>query len=355
MGDVSILDRIYFNPKHPASFGGVEKLYQAVKPKFTRKEVLAWLSGQDSFTLHRNVKRQFKRNPIQVFTLGEQFQADLNDMRHLANYNDQYKYILTVIDVFSRYAWALPLKDKTPEAVIRAFKLIFKESVPLKIQTDKGGEFFNSKVKRFLTTQHVKLFRTQDDVVKAAMAERLNRTLKVRMHRYFTHSNSRRYLEVLPSLVRSYNHTKHTSIKMAPADVNEHNSLKVWHILHPKKTTKPAKLSVGDHVRIARTKMRFEKGYEANFSRELFIITHVLRPSQPIYKIKDLNDEPIKGTFYQDQLQKVIPSETFQVEKVLKKRRVKKKVQLFVKWLGYSDDFNSWVNEEDVVLPHSTQ
>lgn len=355
MGKIKLLERIYFNPKHPASFGGIDKLYQAVKPKFSKQEVKDWLSGQESFTLHKNVRHTFKRNRIQVSTLGEQFQADLNDMRHLARYNDHYNYILTVIDVFSRYAWAFPLKNKTPEEVIRVFKLIFKESVPLKIQTDKGGEFFNAKVKRFLATQHITLFSTHDDVVKAAMVERLNRTLKVRMHRYFTHANSRRYLDVLPSLMHSYNHTKHSAIHMAPADVNEYNTLKVWHQLHPKTFTKKAALSVGDHVRISRTKMRFEKGYEANFSRELFIITRVLRPSQPLYRIKDLNGEPIKGTFYQDQLQKVTRPETYHIEKVLKKRTVHRKRQLFVKWLGYSDTFNSWINEKDVVLPRVTQ
>lgn len=175
------------------------------------------------------------------------------------------------------------------------------------------------------------------------------------MHRYFTHANSRRYLDVLPSLMHSYNHTKHSAIHMAPADVNEYNTLKVWHQLHPKTLTKKATLSVGDYVRISRTKMRFEKGYEANFSRELFIVTHVLRPSQPLYRIKDLNGEPIKGTFYQDQLQKVTRPETYHIEKVLKKRTVHRKRQLFVKWLGYSDTFNSWINEKDVVLPRVTQ
>lgn len=128
------LERIYFNPAHEASFGGVEKLYLASKSKgITRQQVVDWLKGKETYTLHKRVSRKFKRNKVMVSNIGEQYQADLNDMRSLSQYNDGYNYILTVIDCFSRKAWGVAMKTKSGLEMVKAFKTVFKEKIPEKL------------------------------------------------------------------------------------------------------------------------------------------------------------------------------------------------------------------------------
>lgn len=137
---------------------------------------------------------------------------------------------------------------------------------------------------------------------------------------------------------------------MAPASVNSENYQRVWRALYgdlPPPST--SKFVVGDTVRISRHKNRFEKGHDANWTRELFKIDTVKKTLRPLYEIKDLNDELIEGTFYESQLQKVVPPSTFKVEKVLRKRRRQGKQEYFVKWLGYPSTFNSWTDQVDAI------
>jgi transposase InsO family protein len=139
-------------------------------------------------------------------------------------YNDGYAHLLTVIDVFSKYAWAVPLKSKSAENVIDAFRVILSERNPLKIQSDKGTEFSNEKFKRFLADRGIKYFTTNNPDVKAAVVERFNRTLKGRMYKYFTKFNTLNYVSVLPKLLRGYNNRLHSSTGVPPSEVSERNA-----------------------------------------------------------------------------------------------------------------------------------
>ncbi len=138
-------------------------------------------------------------------------------------YNDGYRYLLVCIDVFSKYAWIVPIKSKTVAALVEAFKVILSSGrKPQKIMTDQGTEFFKNK--------DIELFNTFNET-KASVVERVIRTFKTKMWRYFTAKKTMRYLDMLPDLVYSYNHSKHRSIRTKPALVNSENENKILHTL----------------------------------------------------------------------------------------------------------------------------
>ena len=144
--------------------------------------------------------------------------ADLSD---LSEENDGNRYLLTVIDCFSKYAWAVPIKRKDAKTLEQAFNHLFciaEPRVPERLQTDKGLEFYNPRVKRLLARKNIKLFSTHSDT-KASIVERFNRTLKTRMFQYFTAKKTNRYMNVLGYLLHSYNNSVHRTIGMKPADV----------------------------------------------------------------------------------------------------------------------------------------
>ena len=126
------LASIYLDPSQPASFGGLDAVYRAVKEKgknkISRKQVRDWLSQQDVYTLHKPARRRYKRSRVIVPGINAQFQADLVDLQNLSRYNKGYKYLLTCIDIFSKYAFVLPLKTKQGQELVKAFLLVANPS-----------------------------------------------------------------------------------------------------------------------------------------------------------------------------------------------------------------------------------
>ena len=141
-------------------------------------------------------------------------------MKGFAEENEKTKFILTVIDIFSKYGWMIPLKNKKGESVANAFEKIFKERKPSFLWTDKGLEFWNSKVKELLKKKGVKLYSTENEE-KSSVVKRWNRTMKEKMWKMFDRNNSLEYLEELPKLVKDYNNTKHNSIGMTPVEASK--------------------------------------------------------------------------------------------------------------------------------------
>ena len=302
--------------------------------------------------MHKPVRRKFQRWRTIVGGIDHQWQADLIDLQKLKKENEGHVFLLTCIDVFSKYAWVVPLKDKTGASLTKAFRQIFATGrKPLKLQTDKGTEFKNRLVQTFLRESKVEFFTTENEDIKAAIVERFNRTFKEKLWRYFTKTNSSKYLDVLPHLVRSYNLTTHRSIQRPPVEVNTENQEEVWHQLYGQKPhVKPAKLRVGDRVRISKTRRVFKKGYLPSWTFELFTVSQVKNTHPVTYKLKDDHDEELKGTFYEQELQKVGAKEVYQIESVLDYRLLRKgQKEYLVKWLGYDPSFNSWIPESALV------
>lgn len=243
------------------------------------------------------------------------------------------------------------MKNKTGPTVAKAIDKIVT-SIPAQLihcQTDFGSEFYNRHVKQVFAKHNINHYSVYSEM-KAALVERFIRTLKEKIYKYFTASNSWRYVDVLADLVHSYNHSVHSSIKMAPAQVDEGNTNTVWHTLYG--TTKKTKLSCtfrpGDYVRISRAKHRLQKGYLPKWSREIFIVDQCIKTRPTTYRIKDWNGEPIQGIFYTEELQKIIVDRNtiYLIEKILKRR----KGWIFVKWLGFPETMNSWVRRKSVQL-----
>jgi transposase InsO family protein len=186
----SKLASIYYDVRHPASFGTVQKLRQALNNEYDGKDIAQWLRAQDAHTLHRQRRLRFSRSRYFVPSINNLFQTDLCDMRNLATYNKGYKFILTVIDVFSQKAWAVALKNKKAETVVTSFRRIFEENTPKYLQSDKGKEFTASKVQKYLKDISVKFYTTNNPNTKAAVIERFNKTLKTKMYKYFTHAST---------------------------------------------------------------------------------------------------------------------------------------------------------------------
>ena len=230
------LTQLYYNPKRSGSFGGVERLYRDVKKEgkydISRAQLKKWLMKQDTYTLHKQARRHYKRNRVIVGGIDELWQMDLADMQAHAKENDGYRYLLVCIDVFSKYVWVIPLKNKTGPALVTAFKEILESGrKPQKIQTDEGTEFFNKHFKDLMKTEEIQLYNTYNET-KASVVERVIRTLKTRMWRYFTAKRTRRYIDVLQDLVDSYNKSKHRSIQKKPINVTQENEREVWHTLY---------------------------------------------------------------------------------------------------------------------------
>ena len=344
---MATLQEIYEDVSSPGGFSGLEPLYREAKRRglpVTRDAVRQWLAANVTYTLHKPAARKIKRNKVQVFYIDQTWQMDLVDIQKLAKFNQGAKYILTVIDLFSKFAFARALKNKTGETVLNAVKDIIETSgrEPDNIQSDEGTEFTQTALKRYLSSRGINIYSTYSEM-KASVVERFNRTLKTKMWRYFTHANTYKYVDVLQRLLTAYNASPHRSLGgVRPVDVTEDVQLEIWEAHHaqPRLRQPPRfKFNIGDIVRISRSKGVFEKGYTTNWSEEYFTVDRRLMRRPPTYRLRDLNGEQLLGVFYEREMQKIIPPEEHKVEKVIRRRGNR----YLVKWRGWPESFNSWV------------
>ena len=221
-------------------------------------------------------------------------------MESLSKKNKGIKYLLCAIDLFSKYAFVVPLKDKKGTSITNSFNKIIKQSnrKPNKIWVNQGGEFYNHVFKKWLSSNDIIMYSTFNEG-KSVVAERFIRTLKNKLYKHMTATGKNVYYDVLDDIVNKYNNTKHKSIKMKPKDVKNDN--RVYIDEHNKKS---ARYNVGDRVRISKFKNIFAKGYTPNWSREIFIINKINDTVPYTYNLKDLNGEEIIGSFYDRELQK---------------------------------------------------
>jgi len=340
------LEDIYFDPAQTGSFGGIHPLVR--ESGASERDVRNWLISQDAYTLHKQPRKVFRRRKTLSKGIDDLWQADLVDLTSLSRQNDGYKFILTVIDVFSRFSWVRPLKNKTGQSLRDAFSTIIAGRKPKFLQTDKGSEFLNSTFQSLLAEKSIKFYTSQNEDIKCALVERFNRTLKSRMFRYFTYASTNRYIDVLQKLVDAYNSSYHRTIKTTPESVNVDNEKEIHTLLYP--AIKPQlkwKFSVGDKVRLLQSKRAFRKGYLPGWTTEIFNVKYRVPTDPPTYKIVDYEGENIIGKFYAEELQKVTkePDALYDVERIIKSRKRAGKVEHFVKWVGYPDKFNSWTSD----------
>ena len=263
--------------------------------------------------------------------------VDLADMQSLSKFNKGFKYLLRAIDLFSKYAWVISIKDKKGTSIVNAFKKIISEGQrkPNKIWVDQGSEFYNPSR---LLINNIEMYSTHNDS-KSVVAERFIRTLKNKIFKHMTTISKNVYIDMLNDIVNKYNNTVHKTIKIKPVDVTNDSYVEYNEDFNKK----CPKFKVNDHVRISKCKNIFAKCYVPNWS-EVFIVNEIKNKVPWTYTINDLNGEKVIGTFYEKELQKT-NQKTFRIEKVLKTKGDK----LYVKWKGYDNSFNSWINKKDFV------
>lgn len=362
------LNSVYNNVKKPGSFLGIEKLYDAVKAErvynITYQEVEKWLEKHEAYSLNKPVKPVRYRNAVIVSGVDDQFEADLADLSDKAyvTANDGVKFLLVVIDVFSRYLWVEALKNKQATTVIDAFTRIFTRSKrkPKRLRTDRGSEFTAKSVQTFMKQQKIHQIFTSNEV-QANYAERVIKTLKSKIFRYVVHKNTFTYTKVLQDLVKSYNDTWHHGIRARPKNVNKSNEARLWWqmywpdtaFLKELKRNRKFKFGIGDKVRMSLRRSAFQREYDSRWTEEIFIIVkRFMRDGiTPLYKLNDYENSAITGTFYENELQKVtIPNDAlFIVEKVVQRKTVNKIPWVKVKYKFWPEKFNRWIKKSELI------
>ena len=281
----------FFHKKSTGS--GFKKLKNTTKPS---SSILA-------DELHKPITRKFNKRKVYSQFKDNIWGVDLGDMQSLSRRNKGIKYLLCAIDLFSKYAFVVPLKDKKGTSIVNAFHKIIKQSnrKPNKIWVDQGGEFYNNVFEKWLSDNDIIMYSRHNEG-KSVVAERFIRTLKNILYKHMTATGKNVYYDVLDDVVNKYNNTKHSTNKMKPIDVGDFNK-RVYMDEHNEKNSR---FKVGDRVRISKFKNIFAKGYAPNWSSEIFIVDKVNDTAPYTYNLKDLNDKEIIGSFYDKELQNTI-------------------------------------------------
>lgn len=354
------LRKIYYNTRSPESFTSKNKIWRFIqsrkdKPKGLTSGILQeWLQREDTPSVFKKNSSKFKKEKIIVSCSDEQWSADLMDMSKLKAENGNITFILVIIDVFSKFAWLEPLLNKKAETVKIAFsKVLDQGRKPQRLWVDGGSEFQNKVLKKYCLEKDIHMFIARSES-KSVFAERLIKTIKLKLFKYMYYKQTYKYIDVLQDIVKSYNESYHRSIKMAPSDVNETNELAIYlrdYMPFVDKTNEQVEkspLEKGTLVRVSHKKEPFVKGYSESFSEEIFIISQIINSQPKRYSLVDALGEKVKGTFYSKELQFVYPDENreYKLNRILKYRDNKK--QALVEWYGYSSKFNSWIPSNQI-------
>ena len=270
--------KTYYDFSNPGSYGGFERLRKATG--VSMKKLKATMQKSLIYTLHKPVRRRYTTNPTIANSIDHQWAADLADVKNLSRYNKGINYLLTVVDILSKFAWVVPLKNKTGTEQKRGFDFILRQGTqPLRLQTDKGSEFYNKTFQDYLKQKGITHLSTESDT-KASVGERFNRFIKQRLYRALTANNTLKYLDFLPGLVKGYNAAVYRSIRIAPKDVNFYNNCRIWKRvygdkLYGKKKNKKVRkhrLNVGDKVMLSKVRKTFKREYLPGWTEEIFIV-----------------------------------------------------------------------------------
>ena len=344
----------YKKPGHPIAFSGIINVYKYYGGRLSIAKIRKILASIESYTLHKEFHKNIRNTSFSNFKR-YQFQMDLVDIQSLAKYNDNVNYLFNVIDTFTRYAFVRPLVNKTATTVLNAFKSILAEAgqKPYMLGMDKGTEFKNKQFENFCKQLNI-LYVNPESQTHAAYIERFNRTLQQLIYKYMSENETNTFIKVLPDLVKTYNHRIHRMIQTTPyiAETDSNVALKI-RLLASKnnekiKKVKP-KFKVNDYVRISKQKTKFSRGYDEQTQREIFRIWKIdVNKKIPLYYLESYDkSEKIQGGFYSFELT-LIDTVIFRIEKVLRKRKFRGKNQIFVKWKGFNDTYNEWIDEDNV-------
>ena len=238
--------------------------------------------------LHKSIISKFKKRKVNSSFRDNIWGADFADMQLLSKFNKEFRFLLCVIDIFSKYAWVIPLKDKKGISIVDAFQKILKVSnrKPNKISVDKGSEFYNNYSKKWLRDNNIEMYSTHNEG-KSVVVEIFIRKIKNKIYKYMTSISKNGYIDKLDDIVKKYNDTYHTSIKMKRFNIKDNTYIDFKKEVNDKNP----KFKVDDHVRISKCKNIFAKGYMPNWSKEIFISKKIKNTVSWTYVLNDLNGE----------------------------------------------------------------
>lgn len=304
--------------------------------------------------LHRPAHKPKVFRKVTTNGIDDCWGVDLADMQRYAAENDGFKYWFVCEDIFSRYCWVVPLKDKTAKATWDAFESVIRElrgEWPARIWADSGKEWYNNYWKPNLPGMDIDLYTTYSEV-GVAPVERLIKTLKHKQWPLFEEQGSARWIELLPRVVAEYNNTVHSALKMTPLEARDpHGEARLWHYQYDDAVgasdPKPPRFRVGDWVRTSVVKGTFERGWQPNWSHQPYRIAKVLLTNPVTYILRDRptarfrDGEIVKGSFYDAELEPTAVPDAGFVD--VTEEKVEKGVKMVkLHWRGVDKKYDSW-------------
>jgi len=356
--------RAYSTPSSPAAFTAPAALYRHFGGRISKDVIKEVLEEEDSYNLHKEYHKPLKYNTFYILRRRQMAQVDLVEVQALAQQNDGVRYLMTIISAFSRKIWVYPMKDKkaqTAEAALSDWLGGLRHKFKI-LQSDLGKEFVNHRVRALLEEHGVKhqLATTKN---KNSYVERSQKTVQIRLYKLLTHRETLRYIDHLEDIVKGYNNNPHRGIGyMTPNDADKKsNEVKVRGILRKKhakiKRQKP-RFSLNQMVRIKTDSKRpssSRRAYAEQYHLEFFKIVRINQKLPiPLYYLQSLDtEEVIEDGFYGNELSAVrLRDGVWKIEKILRTRRKRGgrrgEKEALVKWQGFSDRWNSWVDEREV-------
>lgn len=355
----------YVTPGNPIAFSTPDRVAKFFA--ISKQRAKRILEKVDGYTLHREYKQPRIYNPYYVHERREEMQADLIDVSQIAEQNDGVRFLLVIIDIFTKFTWAIPIKTKSAKDMKDAFNrwLNDLDVAPSKVMSDNGVEFKNRLVRQIFHDKNIEWISAHG-TLKACIAERVNKTIQILMHKYMTENETLRYIDVLPQLMETYNNRGHRTLKgMTPADADKVENEDEVHGIHmeryrerrekaeKRQGNRPLPFKVDDVVRIKTQPKKISsssRAYAEQFHGEYFRIIRINQEQAvPLYYLRSLDDgELIEGGFYANELQKQ-SYDVFKVERILAQRVRRGQRQVLVRWKYFSPRHDSWEPYANIV------
>ena len=300
------LSKIYYKPGEVGAFRGPKALYNAAKRNglnkdITLKDCKEFLATQPTYSLYRPARRKFPRNKIRANFPGHVVQIDIMDMQKFKN---KYLYVLLAYDTYSKFLQGVPLKNRKPVGIMQGLETFLNGPIGISaIYWDKEGSFLSRKVQRYLKEVGVHNYTTKS-VVKAPGVERVIRTIRTAVQRYFEKSGKQKWVDFLPKFIKAYNNRIHSTTKQRPIDLV--NDPTIVLDTEPVRRSRVKLPPIGSYVRLSRLRGIFEKEASGTWTREIFrVVRHITSQPIPMIRVESLSGDPVLGSLYPQEYQSV--------------------------------------------------
>ena len=352
-----LLDDLYREKGNPSLLSSCKYLYsEAIKenPEITVKDVKKFLKSKDAHTLMVEKPKRFCRRKFMFPKPGHTLCGDIAYLNEFKQ--GSYKYLLFMMDGFSRYLWISPIKSLKQKDVLPPLENVLKNSI-YDIEyffSDQGIEFYNKGAKKLFKKYRIHQYHTNSEI-KCGIIERSIKTIKRKLSKYIIEFNED-FMTSLDTIVSSYNLSAHRGLMdECPLDVYLLTDVEQIHKFtlsinrfHFKRSHSLAnKLALGTVVRLSSLKKLFVRAIYMQNTQETFIVSKVLNTIPTTYKIKDTSGNEIQGSFYKEELTPIVHRNSYPV-KVLKKRRRGKNLEYLVNWIGYPHCEPEWISKNQL-------